>query len=931
MVPVLLLEKMRRPDPGGLSRKRLEQRLNGPEAPPVNLVLGPAGSGKTTLLSRVSVAATVPSAWYRAGAEDDTEPALVAHLAHGLASALGDDALPARAADGTVTGLVTAVQQGPDRSVHLVIDDLHELAGSPAERALERFLTLRPRRVRVLLGSRRPPQINSSRLLVSGELSQLDAEDLRFRSWEVEELFRSVYHRPLSPETAAALTRRTGGWAAGLQLFHLATSGMTRLERERAVEELSGRSRLIRSYLARNVLDGLAPARRAFLLRTCTLGVLTGATCDELLETTGSAGVLAELEQQQFFTTSSDDGASYRYHQVLQNHLEVLLVDELGAATARRLYARSATLLERAGLTAPALRAHARAEDWGSVARLLQQTPSALPSDEPVSLVGLPGLAPDDPGLVVANARRMVRAGRLADAVRGFRTAEALLDDPEFQARCVQERLQVAEWLPDAPVPDPHQAAPAERDLLLSRELRRATRTVREPRRPTTALARGITALLAGDARAAAEELGRARADSGAAAWEALVLRLAAQLSDLDPDHETDAARLEQIVLGADVEGLPWLSRVARGIEAALLYASQPTPDRLASGAELVAECDRQGDQWAGCLLAFALGSACMVSDAEEQGSTLLGRAAAAADTLGAPVLAVWARAFRVHAAAQRGEPAAALEQQEIRAVARRLGVNLDAWLPDHPSRPRATPTPRIVAPHVQLSCLGRFELAVEGRPVAWQGLRPRARSLLMFLALHAGRGIHRETLIEALWPDASLASGIRSLQVAVSSLRQCLGSAGLPDDCVQRHGDAYALCLPEASADLRAFEDLVRTAARAEATGDLRAALQKRLAALDCYAGDLLPEVGPAEWVVQERDRLRETAARVGAEAARLALRLDEPPTGMRAARRSIELDPYHDQSWELLVRLLEQAGDHTAAAVTRRDHDQVCADLGL
>ena len=109
-------------------------------------------------------------------------------------------------------------------------------------------------------------------MLVSGELTQLDGEDLRFRSWEVEQLFRAVYEAPLSPESAAALTRRTGGWAAGLQLFHLATAQLSRAERERAVGELSGRSRLIRSYLARNVLEGLDPARRRFLLLTSTLG-----------------------------------------------------------------------------------------------------------------------------------------------------------------------------------------------------------------------------------------------------------------------------------------------------------------------------------------------------------------------------------------------------------------------------------------------------------------------------------------------------------------------------------------------------------------------------------------------------------------------------------------------------------------------------------
>src|SRR5918992_593151 len=437
MSPVVFTEKIRRPDARGLVRDRLQRRLLDADGPSLGLVLGPPGSGKTTLLSRVAAVAGEQSAWYRASPEDDDEPALVRHLAQAMSVALADPRLGAAAEAGSVGAPVFALESLESPSGRLVVDDLHEIAGSRAESALERFVRLRPRGIRVLLGSRRPPALNTTRLLVSGELYQLDGEDLRFRSWEVEELFRVVYDRPLSPEAAAALTRRTGGWAAGLQLFHLATSQMSRPERERAVEELSGRSRLIRSYLARNVLAGLPAERRRFLLRTCTLGVLTGESCDELLETTGSAVVLEELERLQFFTTSTDGGITYRYHQVLQAYLEVVLVDELGGAAARALYSRSGQLLEKAGQTAAAVRAHARAEDWGAVGRLLQHTVSSLPADDDRLWVSmsLSGALADDPGLLVASARRLWRGGVIAEGGTAFRQAEGLMGDPDFPAQ----------------------------------------------------------------------------------------------------------------------------------------------------------------------------------------------------------------------------------------------------------------------------------------------------------------------------------------------------------------------------------------------------------------------------------------------------------------------------------------------------------------
>ncbi|HET9647866.1 MAG TPA: AAA family ATPase, partial [Microlunatus sp.] len=449
MDAVVLLEKVRRPDPRGLVRDRLEQRLGAADAPPIGLVLGPPGSGKTTVLSRVAAASKEPSAWYRASTEDDDEGDLVRHLVHSLTGAYGDDVIQRACTGGTVDALLAALESD-HRPVRIVVDDLHVIAGTRAETALERVAVLRPRHVRMAWGSRRPPTINTTRLMLDGELGQLDGEDLRFRSWEVEELFRTVYQRPLSPEAAAALTRRTGGWAAGLQLFHLATAGMTRADRERAIDELTGRSRLIRSYLARNVVEGLAPERRTFLLATCTLGVLTGDLCDALLGQPGSAAVLDELEREQFFTTSTDGGLTFRYHQVLQTHLEVVLVDELGAPATRDLYARSAALLEDSGRTTAAVRAYARAEDWGSVARLLHQGGSALPPDEEwmSSVFGRPGAPVDDPGIVVAGARRLLRNGLIADAVAAYRHAESLMDDLDFKARCAHERAVAQVWLP---------------------------------------------------------------------------------------------------------------------------------------------------------------------------------------------------------------------------------------------------------------------------------------------------------------------------------------------------------------------------------------------------------------------------------------------------------------------------------------------------
>ena len=372
--PAVLTEKLRRPDAAGLRRARLERPLLH-LGPRLGLVVAPPGSGKTTLLAGVAAAAQTPVAWYRVTADDGDEGSLVAHLRRAVQDALGIPPRDPGDADDRMSDLLETLEQwtsGTPTAALVILDDLHEIAGSAAEEAVERFVALRPHAIGVVIGSRRHPGMNIPRLRVSGELHEISSDDLRFRSWEVEELFMGVFHEPLSPESAAALTRRTGGWAAGLQLFHLATAGRSVAERHRAVDDLGGRSKLIRSYLARNVLSELPEGRRQFLLRTCTLGSMTGPLCDALLETTGSAIVLDELEQQQLFTSSDDDGTTFRYHEVLRTHLEWALIQEYGPDGARSWYARSAALLEQIGDRRGALRAYARAEDWAAVARLIQ-------------------------------------------------------------------------------------------------------------------------------------------------------------------------------------------------------------------------------------------------------------------------------------------------------------------------------------------------------------------------------------------------------------------------------------------------------------------------------------------------------------------------------------------------------------------------------
>jgi DNA-binding SARP family transcriptional activator len=910
--------KVRRPRPTGLDRDRLRRRLLAADADVVVLT-APAGAGKTTLLAQLAEVAAPRVAWYRAGPHDADPRLLARYLARALANLL-----PGWQDVVDVDGLVAALEgAGP---VLLVLDDLHDLDGTAAVPVLERLLDLRPPDVRLLLASRRPLGLLPLLRAAGGQIV-LDGDDLRFRSWEVEQLFSTVYGEPLPPEAAAALSRRTGGWAAGLQLFHLATTGKDPADRLALLSSLSAQARLTGPYLTRNVLAELTPARRRFLVRTAALGRLTGELCDTLLATTGSDGVLRELEQRQLFTTAVGDGASFRYHEVLRAHLELLLVDQVGVDATRAWQARAAAVLEQGGAVREAVLAYARAEDWASVARLVQLGGPALTADGGQSW---DTLLPEhvwrtDPWLALAEAHRLVRHGALGGAVAALSAAEALFAEPGGRERAQRQRRAVACWTAAA-APQRSDQAPAH----WAEAVRAGTRRLHGPL-PVNPLAAGLVHLLAGRFRDAARVL-RDQVGGPAGPDLRVLADIAATFAELGAGLVRDPVpRLEEIALRAEVADQPWLADAVTAVRSLLLDVAPEALD----------------DPWGQAVGRLLTGVAQVWRGRDARPA--LDEGVAALERLAAPVPAAWGRAFLALAGARLGCAGAAAQARAAEEGARALGVPgaqavalaaLARVVGDERSRTAARAAldrcgPALVAlvpaalepaPRVTLRLLGGFALSVDGVPVDLGAVRPRARALLHLLALQYGRDVHREALVDSLWPGADLAAGLRSLHVALSSLRHVFEEAGLAGGAIGRHGEAYALVLSGADVDLARQADLLRAAA---VERDPLAAVQARAAAVALYTGDLLPEDGPAEWVAAERERVRAAAGAAAEALAADCLALGRLDDALAAAGRALDLEPTRDGAWRLLRTVHELRGDPAAAARASAEHARVVADL--
>jgi DNA-binding SARP family transcriptional activator len=938
----------------GLPRGRLNELLSDLWKHGFALVLAPAGSGKTTLIAQFASAMNVPAAWYRAETSDGDPRTLLAYLEAALSRVL-----PGLAPGwSSAADAASSLEAWPGPRALLVLDDLHVLQGTPAEAEVERLLEYIPRKVAVVAASRRPPGFNLSRLRVAGTLLELDADDLRFRAWEVERLFHDFYAETWPPEALAELARRTEGWAAGLQLFHLATRGKHLNERRRILADLGPRSKLANDYLARNVVQELPAAIRGFLVATCVLGRLSGPLCDELLGATGSNALLQQLERDQIFTHAVNEQGCYRYHEVLRAHLEAMLVEEVGEAEARRRYRVAAGLLEGSGAVFDALQAYCRGEDWAAVARLLGEDGPQASSKSATWLDLLPAaLREQDPWIVLAAARRHRDAGRLQEALAGYRKAEQLFGDQAAAEACRQEGQSLSVWLqPSLPAYGDWSIAvraALTRDPLIAGE-RAATLSG-----PTARLASGLSALVAGRVSDAENALDAVAEAAEAGSPLSVGASLAAAVASLLRGHPDGSLELELVSEDAERLGIPWLIRISR---AALALTGKP--EKLSEAASVRLACQREGDVWGSALVGLLEGFGALRAGQAPVG--VLCKAAEAFEGLGAACLESWCRSAQALTMARSATPSADSVAAKALAQARAVGVpasqalayqalaeasrgrggyegmarELSREIGLHlPPKPKARPCPPghlngAGSDHQQtvMRCLGGFSLVLKGRRLDTSTLKPRVRELLRVLALHSGRPVHREVLAEALWPQAGREVSTRNLHVAISSLRHALQVADprLPP-LILRDGEAYELALPDGEVDLLEFDLAITRARAARAAGDAPTALEAYRRTLDLYRGELLPEDGPAEWVVLERERYRSGATEAAQLTGEMFLEKNELESAALACARGLQIDRHCDRLWQTRIRAHELAGEAAAAAHAKRSYEEVLLDLGL
>ena len=201
----------------------------------------------------------------------------------------------------------------------------------------------------------------------------------------------------------------------------------------------------------------------------------------------------------------------------------------------------------------------------------------------------------------------------------------------------------------------------------------------------------------------------------------------------------------------------------------------------------------------------------------------------------------------------------------------------------------------------------GQLSVSVDGRRREADLPGRQGRLALAHLALNRKGGVTRERLIAALWGEDAPAGHGQALNVVLSKLRRALGP-----EVIENAGERAVQLTPAATVDLDEAQPALDEAFAARDRGDWAAVVEAAGRVAELADAGLLPGY-EAPWLEDPRRRLEELGlqARELRGDAGLAMGGAELAPAERAAQELVELAPYRESGYLLLMRVREAQGN--------------------
>jgi predicted ATPase/DNA-binding SARP family transcriptional activator/DNA-binding CsgD family transcriptional regulator len=204
----------------------------------------------------------------------------------------------------------------------------------------------------------------------------------------------------------------------------------------------------------------------------------------------------------------------------------------------------------------------------------------------------------------------------------------------------------------------------------------------------------------------------------------------------------------------------------------------------------------------------------------------------------------------------------------------------------------------------VRVKLLGGFSVSVGDRAIERDEWRlKKAAALVKLLALAPGHRLHREQAMDLLWPDVGKKAASNSLRRTLHAARRTLDPAE-GSGYMASEDESLVLCPGgDLWIDVDAFEQAAATARRSREPAAHRAAL-------DLYAGEILPEDRYEGWAEGRREELRHLRLALLVELAELYEEHGDFTPAIEVLQKIIADGPTNEEAHAHLMRLYALSG---------------------
>jgi LuxR family maltose regulon positive regulatory protein len=363
---------MPRPPAWAVCRPQIDKLIADGARGPLTVVTGPAGSGKTMAIALWAAANSDPATlvWITLDDYDNRPKVFWSYVVAALRRAgIAMPRVGSAASRGPVDHIfllrLASVLAAQDPPVVVVLDDLHLVTDQDTLDGLAYVLRNATPGLRLVVSSRMDPLLPLHRYRLTGELTEIRADDLAFDIPETG-LLMAQQGITLSADGLKRIVGRTEGWVAGIRLAAISLDGHP--DPEQFAKEFDAEESAVTSYLIEEVLNAQPASVRDFLLRTSILNRVSAEIARELNDDEQATDLLPVLARANAFVRPIGNGW-YRYHSLFTAVLRLKLRCEYPGQVAE-LHRRAARWFQQHGSLSEAVRHAADSGDWPFAARL---------------------------------------------------------------------------------------------------------------------------------------------------------------------------------------------------------------------------------------------------------------------------------------------------------------------------------------------------------------------------------------------------------------------------------------------------------------------------------------------------------------------------------------------------------------------------------